>query len=207
MTTEVAHPAQERRRYKPEETRARILKAAHELFGSRGYVATSTADIAAQAGVAEGSIFYHFGSKAALMTALGARFGEAMVAAMRGDATGPAQLEPGQMIARAFAHAHASGLLRQRVGLTPDDPAAQPLMAAARDVSVRFIEQVMQARGPDRLPAGMDIPTAASLAYAAVHDALERLQAGEINTPRAVVEAECIRFVRAACGYDTGDPS
>jgi AcrR family transcriptional regulator len=47
-----------------------VLVAAAELFGARGYAATSTKEIAARAGVAEGTLFKHFGSKDKLFAAL-----------------------------------------------------------------------------------------------------------------------------------------
>lgn len=43
--------------------RDRILKAAHELFTEKGYQATTTKEISARAGVAEPTLFRHFGSK------------------------------------------------------------------------------------------------------------------------------------------------
>ena len=41
----------------------RILNAALKLFSQQGYHATTTKEIAAESGVAEGLIFYHFGDK------------------------------------------------------------------------------------------------------------------------------------------------
>ena len=43
--------------------REAILKAAKELFAQRGFYATTTAELAKRAGVAEGTIFHHFTSK------------------------------------------------------------------------------------------------------------------------------------------------
>lgn len=40
-----------------------ILKGAKELFAQRGFYATTTAELAKRAGVAEGTIFHHFTSK------------------------------------------------------------------------------------------------------------------------------------------------
>lgn len=40
-----------------------ILKAAIHLFAEKGFVETSTGEIAARAGVAQGTIFYHFKTK------------------------------------------------------------------------------------------------------------------------------------------------
>jgi len=43
--------------------REAILKGAKELFAKRGFYATTTAELAKRAGVAEGTIFHHFASK------------------------------------------------------------------------------------------------------------------------------------------------
>jgi AcrR family transcriptional regulator len=47
-----------------------ILLAALELFANEGYAATPTSKIAKEAGVSEGLIFRHFGSKQGLLDAL-----------------------------------------------------------------------------------------------------------------------------------------
>jgi AcrR family transcriptional regulator len=49
--------------------RTRLLKAAHELFTEKGYRATTTREIAATAGVAEPTLFRHFGSKVEIFEA------------------------------------------------------------------------------------------------------------------------------------------
>jgi TetR/AcrR family transcriptional repressor of mexJK operon len=59
-----------------EETRARILAAAREIFEVHGTRGTTTREVAIRAGVNEATLFRHFGSKAAL------------IAAMREDACG-----------------------------------------------------------------------------------------------------------------------
>ncbi|MFI7453134.1 TetR family transcriptional regulator [Nonomuraea sp. NPDC049714] len=51
------------------ETRARLLRAAADVFAQRGYDGTRVADIAAAAGVSNGALYAHFGSKAALLVA------------------------------------------------------------------------------------------------------------------------------------------
>ncbi len=50
-----------------QQTRRAVVAAAAELFVSRGYAATSLADIAGAAGVARPTVFAAFGSKAALL--------------------------------------------------------------------------------------------------------------------------------------------
>ncbi|HTJ27099.1 MAG TPA: TetR/AcrR family transcriptional regulator [Candidatus Limnocylindria bacterium] len=53
-----------------EETRARILTAARELFERHGTRGTTTREVAERAGVNEATLFRHFGSKRALLEAM-----------------------------------------------------------------------------------------------------------------------------------------
>jgi len=48
-------------------TRSRILEAAQRLFARKGFEATTTRDLAAAAGVAEGTLFRHFPNKKAIL--------------------------------------------------------------------------------------------------------------------------------------------
>lgn len=50
-----------------EDTRSRILDAALRLFARQGYDGTTTKDLAAAAGVAEGTLFRHFTNKKAIL--------------------------------------------------------------------------------------------------------------------------------------------
>ena len=49
------------------DTKKRILQAAQRLFAHSGYDATTTRDLAAAAGVAEGTLFRHFDNKKAIL--------------------------------------------------------------------------------------------------------------------------------------------
>ncbi|MFG2002237.1 TetR/AcrR family transcriptional regulator [Spirillospora sp. NPDC048911] len=51
-------------------TRERLFAAAIELIAAQGFTATTVDQIADAAGVAKGTVYYNFGSKAALFTAL-----------------------------------------------------------------------------------------------------------------------------------------
>jgi AcrR family transcriptional regulator len=57
-------------------TRELIMVAATELFAARGVTSTSIDDIAEAAGIAKGSIYYNFESKAGLVEAILARSSE-----------------------------------------------------------------------------------------------------------------------------------
>jgi len=66
--THLSHPAAGApRKRDPRATRDRLVRAALELFTTRGYHATTTPQIAARAGVAEGTIYRHFNSKEHLL--------------------------------------------------------------------------------------------------------------------------------------------
>jgi len=71
----MAHPANNERagasrRRNPQATRDRRVRAALELFTTQGYHASTTPQIAAKAGVAEGTIYRHFESKEHLLNEL-----------------------------------------------------------------------------------------------------------------------------------------
>jgi AcrR family transcriptional regulator len=53
-----------------EDTRARILPAAAELFVERGYAGTSVRDISERLGMTKGSLYYHFTAKEDVLVAL-----------------------------------------------------------------------------------------------------------------------------------------
>ncbi|MBK7761006.1 MAG: TetR/AcrR family transcriptional regulator [Deltaproteobacteria bacterium] len=53
-----------------EEVRGRIIREATRLFAERGYAATSVREIAEAVGVTKPTLYYHFGSKDGLFTAL-----------------------------------------------------------------------------------------------------------------------------------------
>jgi AcrR family transcriptional regulator len=62
------------------ETRERLLRAAADVFARRGYDGTRVADIAATAGVSNGALYAHFGSKAELLVAALRAHGNKMLA-------------------------------------------------------------------------------------------------------------------------------
>lgn len=79
-----------------ESTQADILAAAAALIAEQGYTATSVDDIAARAGVAKGSVYYNFGSKADILEAIlqrGVRRLAELMSAARDDREGLDALE------------------------------------------------------------------------------------------------------------------
>jgi AcrR family transcriptional regulator len=82
-----------------EDARRRLQQAALELFGERGYEATTTAEIAARAGVTERTFFRHFADKREALfdgeDAFRAALGDAVLAA-------PGELNPMGALLFAF---------------------------------------------------------------------------------------------------------
>jgi AcrR family transcriptional regulator len=67
------------------ETRQRLLRAAADVFARRGYDGTRVADIAATAGVSNGALYAHFGSKAELLVAALRAHGHKMLGELFAD--------------------------------------------------------------------------------------------------------------------------
>jgi len=66
----VSKTALEKAREAPRSTKARILRAAEEVFATRGFEGASTREIAARAGVNISSLHYHWASKETLYLAV-----------------------------------------------------------------------------------------------------------------------------------------
>ena len=200
------------RRYDPAETKQRVLAAAHMLFSTKGFAGTGTADIAREADVSEGSIFYHFGSKKALLAELGIRHGRMMIEAMEaGDAL--EDLEPGIIIPRVFEFCRTNMLWDNMGSDTCGDVGpkaalaanadAEPFYHAAKATTTEWIHRQMVAAMARRGITGIDIEIAASFTHHIVGDAIDRIQLAQTPEESARIETETVRFVRAACNFPT----
>jgi AcrR family transcriptional regulator len=198
------------RRYDPAETKQRVLAAAHMLFSTKGFANTGTADIAREADVSEGSIFYHFGSKKALLAELGARHGRMMIEAMEGD-DALEDLEPGIIIPRVFEFCRNSMLWEGITGSECEvgklaiakNPEAEPFYHAAKATTTEWIHRQMTVAMAKRGINDVDIELAASFTHHIVGDAIDRIRTAKDADEAARVERETVRFVRAACNYPT----
>jgi AcrR family transcriptional regulator len=78
------------------ETRQRIITTAAELFAANGYGVTTNKDVAAQAGITTGALYYYFDSKLdmylAVYAELAARVNERLTGAMESESTFAAKL-------------------------------------------------------------------------------------------------------------------
>jgi AcrR family transcriptional regulator len=117
----------DRRREQAEQTRGRVLDAAAEVFRQRGYERASISTIAAAAGVADETVYSHFGNKRTLL-------GELVLQAVRGDDPRPV---PEQDAPRALA---AAGDQREQIQLFAADlvqrlERAAPLVAVVAEAA------------------------------------------------------------------------
>ena len=100
------------RRADDAETRARVLRAATELFAERGFHGTTIRDIAARAGANVASGHYHFGSKRDLyVEVLRACFAEVRAMLARGGA------QPESAALDRMSRAELEALLEKRMAL------------------------------------------------------------------------------------------
>jgi AcrR family transcriptional regulator len=200
------------RRYDPAETRARVLEAAYYLFGTRGYANTGTADIAAQADVSEGSIFYHFGSKRALLVELGKLHGQKMIAAMQGaDALHDVTFEIS--INRCFDFCEVNNVWEEVVqdgDCQPKgkhlkhNPEAEPFFHAAKEITCAWTRAHLEAVVARDGTTGIDTEIASQLIFALVGEAMHQYFAPEATAEdRLRIRAEVIRFCNGAVGRST----
>jgi AcrR family transcriptional regulator len=111
--------------------RERVLDAGLELFGERGYHATSIAEIGERAGIAKSVLYHYFGSKAGLY--------EAILAAQTGDLVARVRAavpeDPGAPRLRAGVDAYLAFLAERPAAwrLLLRDPPADPALIAVHE--------------------------------------------------------------------------
>lgn len=92
-----------------------IIEAATKLFAEKGYAETSTAEIAENAGVAHGTIFYHFKNKEGIIREIFSRAGTVYVAELRRtlarQAAGIDKIEAALRFNEDYARHHARQIL------------------------------------------------------------------------------------------------
>lgn len=135
---------------KSEETRARILAAALEVFRERGFQAATMREIAAAAGMAVGAAYYYFDSKDALVMAFYAQAQEEMTPALDALLAKSRTLEQrlrgiiGQKFAYFAPNRALVGALTAHID--PEHPLS-PFSAATgpiRERDIAFFERVVQ---------------------------------------------------------------
>ena len=168
-----ARRARPARRRDPEDKRARLRDAARRLFAERGYAATATADVARQAGVSEGMVFHHFGSKAGLLEAVAAEYGRGLADAMFAAAPPPGTPPSAEAMLRpAFDYVRKHGALARLLALSTDPTDSFAARRATRAEIVDALARGFARWGEEGLVRPMDPRIVAELLFALVEAAL-----------------------------------
>lgn len=190
-----------------EDTRGRLMRAAVEVLEAGGYAAASVAAIAECAGVATGTLYRHFPSKADLFVELFRAIGAGELAAMA-EAAAPARTAAEQLDA-VIATFAGRAMARPRVAWAlvyePLDPPVDAERVRSRCAyaarMARFVrERVDAGELPDQDPD----TTAAALIGGVVEALVSPLSpvAGGNADPDAVIAA-LTAFCRRAVGAET----
>ncbi|HKG01778.1 MAG TPA: TetR/AcrR family transcriptional regulator [Conexibacter sp.] len=190
-----------------EDTRTRLLRAGGEVLETGGYAAASVAAIAERAGVATGTLYRHFPSKADLFVELFRAIGDAELAAMQEAAvptrTAAAELEA--VIATFAGRAMSRPRLAWALVYEPLDPLVDAervryRRAYAQRMSSFLRERVDSGELPDQDPD----TTAAALIGGIVEALVSPLSpvAGGNADPDAVIVA-LTAFCRRAVGAES----
>lgn len=182
-----------------------ILDATNRLLGDKGYDAMSMDDIAAEVGVAKGSLYKHFESKESLAAAVMVRLLEQTGAAL--DA------QPAEATAIERLEALLRWTLEQRLsGSVPHLPSTSPLLQQSLLANRRYMDTLMalserigeliqRARVEGRLRAGVRDEFVLYTLYARTCDpTLDYLKAGGSMSDAEIVDAmvsACFRGLAA----------
>src|SRR5262245_61672140 len=151
----------------PEAKRAGLMAAARELFAKNGFGATTTADVARHAGVSEGIVFHHFGSKADLLAAVAADYGQGLARAMESAATSVTPDRAVEASLRAaFAYVREQSELARFLSAATDRNEASRVQSSSRSPIVASIERQLRAQADSGFLRPIDPGICAELLYA-----------------------------------------
>jgi TetR/AcrR family transcriptional regulator, cholesterol catabolism regulator len=155
-TEDPAGPAQASPAGSRRDTRSAIVDATVHLIADRGFSATSVDDIAAEAGVAKGSVYYNFGSKAALFEAVIVEGVTRLTAALRAASEGRTGRDAvgalvHELLEQIQGHTAFAKLLVAEVFRTGRD--WQDSIRLVREESFAVFADVVRASWPHRDPS------------------------------------------------------
>ncbi len=180
----------------PDAKRRRIAAAALEIFGEYGYEGTTTAALARAAGVAEGTVFHHFGSKDGLLEACGEEQIRPLAQALLQGAGGGTALDHRKLVEKTFSWVAGNaplGRLWAQADLRLQAPLTRGVRTALIEALVPALERE-QAAG--RVRPG-DCHSLASFGFAIVNAALLDYYGGQTKLSRRQIIAEAARVISA----------
>ena len=140
-----------------EATRQRLVAAARELFGARGYAGVGTEEIVRAAGVSRGALYHQFRDKADLFAAVAEQIEAEIAGRIAADASGAAADPAGALRtgARLFLDACAEPDVERIILL--DAPAVLG-WEAWRDLAGRYGLGLIQLALQTAMDAGANVP-------------------------------------------------
>jgi len=184
------------------DSRDRMVRAAIELFGERGYAATSFADILERSAAPRGSIYHHFpGGKAELAAEALRRYTAASLGRLRRDATAGVDVMIGDFV-RYAREVLVAGDCRQGcpiAGVALDVGPDDPLAGAVGEALAAWRWALAEAMRRDGAPAAR-ADSLATLVVAGVEGALLLARAARDPGPLDDVGAELLNHVRTTLG-------
>lgn len=151
-------------------TKRKLFDATLRLAGTRGMVGLTVDEIAAEAGVAKGTVYYNFGSKDGLIDAL-LRYGVDLLAARLGSVDGDASDTLSRLIDGMLAffaeYPTFAQLLVSELWRTPGQW-QQTLSLLREQVTSIIRAQLQRLADAGELPAGVEVPTASAALFGTV---------------------------------------
>ncbi|CDO09447.1 TetR/AcrR family transcriptional regulator [Mycolicibacterium cosmeticum] len=145
---------------------AAILDAAEELLGTIGYDAMTIADVAEGAGITRGALYFYFGSKQEVITALFARtvavLHEKSRAASEDAASGAKAIDTAMRRTEDLWREHGV-VMRTAIDLTATIPQIDTLWKETADIFIAAIKAILEHMG---VPAGKRPDQSTALAEA-----------------------------------------
>jgi AcrR family transcriptional regulator len=147
-------------------TKQKLFEATLRLSKSRGLVGLTVDDIAAEAGVAKGTVYYNFGSKDGLVDGL-LRYGVDMLAGRLRDAVSDAdpldviEAQVDTTLEFIASYPGFSQILVSELWRTPGQ--WHGTLSLLREEIISIVkQQLSRLESAGRLPEGVEIPTAAA---------------------------------------------
>ena len=172
-------------------TRERIVAAAHALIARGGYREAQVAAVAARAGVATGTVYRHFGSKAELFAEVFRRASQREVDATRaaGEAAGPRAADRLAAAVEAFARRALRGRrLAWALLAEPVDPAVEVERLAFRRAYAAVFAELLR----DGVASGELAPQNVELSAAALVGGLGEALVGPLSPVATDIDADAL---------------
>ncbi|RNI25384.1 TetR/AcrR family transcriptional regulator [Flexivirga caeni] len=192
MTSEAAQPAP-RRRGRPGNDQATVLREAIELFNLQGYDATSMGDLAARLGFTKSALYHHVPSKEhllqqALDEALDSLATVVAAARSETDATAIERLRHAVRgsVDTLIEHLPAVTLLLRVRGNSPAELAA---LARRRELDAALAELVAQAAAEGGIRTDIPPDLISRLLFGMVNSLSEWVRPSGRTSPEAIAEA------------------